>query len=329
MIDRRFCVAPMMEYTDRHERYFLRLISQKAVLYSEMITTGAVIHGDRDRLLGFDHSEHPVVLQLGGSDPRQLAASSKIAEEWGYDEVNLNCGCPSDRVKSGQFGASLMANPELVAECVAAMQAEIKIPVSVKCRIGIDELDKYEDLAKFIEVVANAGCRVFIVHARKAWLQGLSPKQNREIPPLRYQVVYRLKQQFPQLEIIINGGITAMEQVQTHLQHVDGVMVGRAAYHNPFLLTQVDQMIYTQANAPASRKEILEQFYPYLEQQLAAGVHLKSISRHLLGLFQGCAGAKAWRRYISENAYKNGAGIEVLRTASALVDEDIDLSSGV
>lgn len=309
----------MMDYTDRHDRYFLRLISQHAVLYTEMITTGAVIHGDRERLLGFDQSEHPVAVQLGGSNPQDLAASAQICEDYGYDEINLNVGCPSDRVKAGAFGASLMAQPDLVARCIDEMQQRVKIPVTVKCRIGIDDLDSYENMLNFVDIVANVGCSVFIVHARKAWLQGLSPKENRAIPPLRYDDVYRLKRERPGLEIIINGGITEIDEMKVHLEHVDGVMVGRAAYHNPFLLAQVDDLIYQQPTPHKSRRDILQAFLPYVQAQLDRGVPLKAISRHILGLFQGVAGAKAWRRYISENAHKKQSGIEVLEHAAQLI----------
>jgi len=313
----------MMDYTDRHDRYFLRLISQHAVLYTEMITTGAVMHGDRERLLGFDQHEHPVAVQLGGSNPHDLATSAYICEDYGYDEVNLNVGCPSDRVKAGAFGASLMAQPDLVARCIDAMQQRVDIPVTIKCRIGIDDMDSYEDMLNFVDSVANVGCSVFIVHARKAWLQGLSPKENRAIPPLRYDDVYRLKRERPNLEIIINGGITRIDEMQEHLEHVDGVMVGRAAYHNPFLLAQVDELIYQQPNPGKSRRDILQAFLPYVQAQLDQGVPLKAISRHILGLFQGVTGAKAWRRYISENAYKKQSGIEVLEHAAQLIQDGI------
>ena len=311
----------MMDYTDRHDRYFLRLMSKNAVLYTEMITTGAVLHGDRDRLLGFDPSEHPVAIQLGGSDPQDLATSAKICEDYGYDEVNLNVGCPSDRVKAGAFGASLMAKPELVAACIHTMRESVSIPVTVKCRIGIDDMDSYDCMVNFIDHVANMGCSVFIVHARKAWLQGLSPKENREIPPLRYEDVYRLKKERPDLEIIINGGISEISEMTGHLEHVDGVMVGRAAYHNPFLLTHVDEKIYNDPPLIKTRHQILQEFLPYVQAQLDKGVPLKAMSRHILGLFQSVAGAKAWRRYISENAYKKQSGIEVLEHASSLIQE--------
>ncbi|MDH5547746.1 MAG: tRNA dihydrouridine(20/20a) synthase DusA [Gammaproteobacteria bacterium] len=322
MISRRFCVAPMMEYTDRHERYFLRLLSSKALLYTEMLTTRAILNGDRDYLLGYNKEEHPIAIQLGGSDPTELAQCARISEDYGYDEVNLNVGCPSDRVKSGQFGASLMAHPSLVAECVHAMKKAVSVPVTVKCRIGIDDMDSYDDMRHFVDIVAEGGCQVFIVHARKAWLQGLSPKENREIPPLRYEDVYRLKQERKDLEIIINGGITDLTQVKHHLEKTDGVMLGRAAYHNPYLLAEVDQQLYGVNTAVPSRSEILHSFYPYLQRQLDLGIPLNAISRHLLGLFQGVAGARAWRRYISENAYKKQANVSVLETALSFIESD-------
>lgn len=312
----RFCVAPMMDWTDRHCRFFHRLISKQALLYTEMVTTGALIHGDRDRLLQYDASEHPVALQLGGSDPVDLAVCAKMAEDFGYDEVNLNVGCPSDRVQNGRFGACLMAEPELVAECVAAMRKAVSIPVTVKSRIGIDERDSYEELAHFIGAVAAAGCEIFIVHARKAWLKGLSPKQNREVPPLRYDVVCRLKQDFPGLTIVLNGGILTLEQAEDLLrQGVDGVMVGREAYHNPYLLADVDRRLYGATSAAATRAEVVEQLLPYIERQLAEGVRLHSITRHILGLFHGEHGARSWRRHLSEHAVKYGAGLEVVREA--------------
>jgi tRNA-dihydrouridine synthase A len=320
-LDRRFSVAPMLDWTDRHARYFLRLISRHALLYTEMITTGAIIHGDRDRFLRFDPAEHPVALQLGGSVPADLAFCSRLAEQLAYDEVNLNVGCPSDRVQSGMFGACLMANPALVAECISAMIESVSIPVTVKCRIGIDDLDSYEHLSGFVSSVANAGCNTFIVHARKAWLKGLSPKQNREIPPLQYDTVYRLKSDFPDLQIIINGGIESIAQCQQHLQHVDGVMVGRAAYHNPYLLSEINAALYGDRTPVRSRKEIMHAFLPYIDQQVHEGVYLSHISRHILGLFQGLPGARKFRRYISENAHLPGANGDVIRRALDFVDE--------
>jgi tRNA-dihydrouridine synthase A len=315
-LDRRFCVAPMMDWSDRHCRMFWRQLTRSAVLYTEMVTTGAIIHAGPERFLQFNTDEQPLALQLGGSNPADLAQCAKIAEDWGYDEVNLNCGCPSDRVQSGMFGACLMAEPQLVADCIKAMQDACSIPVTVKHRIGIDDMESYEELVAFVAPIAATGCKTFIVHARKAWLQGLSPKQNREIPPLDYAMVHRLKQDFPELEIIVNGGIETLEQCEQQLQSVDGVMLGRAAYHNPYLLADVDSRFYAQRQAAVkSREQVLLDFLPYVEEQLRLGVALNHISRHLLGLFQRVAGAKQFRRHISENAHKKGAGIEVLEQA--------------
>lgn len=302
----------MLDWTDRHERFFLRLITQHSLLYTEMITTGAIIHGDRSRHLDYNQEEHPVAVQLGGSNPEDLALCAKIVEDYGYDEINLNIGCPSDRVQSGMFGACLMAKPELVAECVSAMQNVVDIPVTVKHRIGIDENDSVEELFEFVEVVEKSGCNTFIVHARKAWLKGLSPKQNRDIPPLRYDVVHELKQAKPQLEIVINGGICDLETVDEQIRYVDGVMMGREAYHNPYLLSEVDQRFYQSDRKSLTRFEIVEALYPYIEKELSKGVRLHSVTRHILGLFNGLPGAKKWRRYLSENATKREAEIEVL-----------------
>ena len=316
-MNRTFSVAPMLDWTDRHERFFLRLISKNALLYTEMVTTGAIIYGERARFLDFNVEEHPVALQLGGSSPADLAECAKMAEQQGYDEVNLNVGCPSDRVKSGMFGACLMAKPQLVAECVHAMQSVVDIPITVKHRVGIDENDSIEELFEFVEVVAGSGCKTFIVHARKAWLNGLSPKENRDIPPLRYDVVYQLKQSMPQLEIVINGGINDLTTAQQQLEHVDGVMMGREAYHNPYILADVDQLFYQSAAPVPSREEIFELFLPYVERELAKGTRLHSMSRHILGLFNGLPGARKWRRYISENAPRADtdveAGVEILK----------------
>ncbi len=312
---RRFCVAPMLDWTDRHERYFLRLMSRHAYLYTEMVTTGALIHGNRERYLQFNRQEQPLALQLGGSDPKDLAECAKMAQDYGYNEININVGCPSARVQKGAFGACLMAEPWLIAECVDAMQAVVDIPITVKNRIGIDEQDEEQSLREFIEVVSQAGCKTFIVHARKAWLKGLSPKENRDIPPLNYKLVYQIKRERPQLEIIINGGIKTIATSSEHLQFVDGVMLGREVYHNPYLMTQVDAEIYNDKQPIATRKQILQQYFPYIEQQLGRGVRLKQLTRHLLGLFQGQPGAKAWRRYLSENAHKEGTGIELLEQA--------------
>jgi tRNA-dihydrouridine synthase A len=313
--DNNFSVAPMMDWTDRHDRYFLRLISHRVRLYTEMITTGAILYGDREKLLAYDPAEHPVAIQLGGSDPGELATAAEIAAAWGYDEINLNVGCPSDRVQSGRFGACLMAEPELVADCVAAMKAAVRIPVTVKSRIGIDKRDSYQELAQFIDANAEAGCHTFIIHARKAWLHGLSPKENREVPPLHYDKVYQLKADFPHLTIVINGGITDLQQVDAHLRKVDGVMMGRAAYQNPYLLADVDRRFFGDTRVPLSRHQVIEALLPYVEKQLRQGVYLSAITRHILGLFQGLPGARAWRRYLSENAHRRGAGIEVLEAA--------------
>ncbi len=311
----------MMDWSDHHCRFFWRQLTRQALLYTEMVTTGALIHGDRDRFLHYNEEEHPVALQLGGSDPADLARCAKWAEEWDYDEVNLNCGCPSDRVQSGKFGACLMAEPVLVANCVKAMRDACSIPVTVKHRIGIDHMESYEELVGFVAPVAEAGCEVFIVHARKAWLQGLSPKENREIPPLNYPWVYRLKQDFPDLTIVINGGITSLDDCQHHLQHVDGVMLGREAYQNPWLLAEVDATFFAMDNPTASRDDVIAALLPYVEQQLASGVHLNHITRHILGLYQSVPGARKFRRHLSENAYKPEAGLDVLTSAHQLVQQ--------
>ena len=318
---RRLSIAPMMEYTDRFQRQFIRLITHHSLLYSEMITTHALLYGDIDYLLRYDSHEHPVALQLGGSDPEDLAQCAKWVEEWGYDEVNLNVGCPSDRVSSGRFGACLMNEPQQVAECVAAMKQATSIPVTIKSRIGVDNNDSYEALSYFIKTAAAAGCDSFIVHARKAWLSGLSPKQNREVPPLRYDVVQRLKEDFPSLEISINGGIKTLNQATKLLQHLDGVMIGREAYQNPWMLAKADQLIFADNHAIPTRHEVIEQYLPFVEEELSSGIKLTRISRHLLGLFHGCPGARGWRRHISENAHKKGAGTEVLQQAIKLVPE--------
>lgn len=315
----RFCVAPMIDWTDRHERFFLRRMSRHARLYTEMITTSAIIHGDRERLLGYDPSEHPVALQLGGSHPNELAYCAQVGEALGYDEINLNVGCPSDRVQSGRFGACLMAEPQLVAEGIAAMQAAVNVPVTVKCRIGIDDMEDYTDLQHFVDTVATAGCRVFIVHARKAWLQGLSPKENREIPPLKHELVYRLKADFPSLTVVINGGIENLSQCDTHLQHCDGVMLGRAVYHNPYLLAGVDQHLFGSASDFQRRSQVIAELLPYIDAQLDNGVRLSHMTRHILGLFHGLPGGRLFRRHISENAHKPGADSQVLKDAFALV----------
>jgi tRNA-dihydrouridine synthase A len=317
----------MMDWTDRDFRYLLRLISQHALLYTEMVTTGALIHGNRKRFLAHDAREYPLALQLGGSDPAELAECAKMGEDAGYQEVNINVGCPSDRVQSGRFGACLMAEPELVAEGVAAMQAKVSIPVTVKTRLGIDEFDSYEFLTDFIDKVSAAGCETFILHARNAWLKGLSPKENRDIPPLNYERVYQVKKDYPHLHIDINGGIQDLDQASQHLQHVDGVMMGRAIYHNPYLLVEADQTIFGQDNSVLSRHEVIEAMLPYIERRMQQGRPLKSITRHLLGVFQGEPGARRWRRHLSENAHLPGAGIHVLKDALSLLLEPVSVES--
>lgn len=311
----RFCTAPMLDWTDRHCRFFHRLISQHALLYTEMVTTGALIHGDHHRFLQFNAAEHPLAFQLGGSNPHDLAVCARMVEDYGYTEVNLNVGCPSDRVQNGRFGACLMAEPELVAECYAAMSRAVAIPVTIKSRIGIDERDSYRELAHFIITIANAGCKTFIVHARKAWLSGLSPKQNREIPPLRYDLVFQLKKDFPQLEIIVNGGITSLDQAEAMLKSVDGVMMGREVYHNPYILAGVDRRFFGSDRDPLLRHEIVAKLIPYIQDQVKTEVRLNSVSRHILGLFHGEPGARGWRRYISENVSKSGADEKVILEA--------------
>lgn len=316
----RFSVAPMLDWTTRHCRYFHRQFSQYALLYTEMVTTGAIIHASYDHL-AFSLPEQPIALQLGGSDPQQLAHCSQLAQQRGYNEINLNVGCPSDRVQNGMFGACLMAKADLVAACIQQMQQATSLPVTVKTRIGIDELDSYEFLTDFVAKVHQAGCQEFIIHARKAWLSGLSPKQNREIPPLNYERVYQLKADFPQLRIVINGGIKTLDEIKQHLAYVDGVMVGREAYQNPALLGYIDQALFD-PNAPiVSPRQAVNQMLPYIEQQLSQGGQLNHIVRHMINAFQGCKGAKQWRRYLSENAFKAGAGTEVVYQALSLVEE--------
>ena len=310
----RIAVAPMMDWTDRHCRYFLRLLSPSALLYTEMVTAAAIVHGDADRFLRFNEEEHPVALQLGGSDPDWMAKATSMATSFGYDEININVGCPSDRVQSGQFGACLMAKPELVATCFKAMQAQTDIPVTVKSRIGIDDQDNEEFLRAFVEPLIDAGCRKFIVHARIAILEGLSPKENRTIPPLNYERVFALKRDFPELEIVINGGFTDLTGIDEALRNVDGVMIGRQAYHQPYFLAELEAHLAS-GWAPPPRSVIVEQMLPYIDREVANGVSLNSISRHMLGLFAGQPGARAWRRYISEHAHRPGAGSEVLVNA--------------
>lgn len=316
----RFCVAPMMDWTDRHCRTFHRLLTRNALLYTEMLTAPAIIHGDRERLLACDAREHPVALQLGGSDPMALAEAADIGASFGYDEINLNVGCPSDRVQEGRFGACLMAEPGLVAACVSAMRARVEIPVTVKCRIGIDDQDAEDDLQKFIETVAAAGCITFIVHARKAWLAGLSPKQNREVPPLDYARVYRLKASRPDLTIVLNGGIAGLDDAEQHLAYVDGVMLGRAAYQTPYLLANVDQRLFGSNESVASRAEALELLTTYTSRHLESGGRLNNVVRHVLGLYHGQPRARTFRRHLSENAVKDGAGIEVLIDALRIAE---------
>jgi tRNA-dihydrouridine synthase A len=317
----RFSVAPMMDWTDRHCRVFHRLMTRRARLYTEMLTTGAIIHGDRRRLLGFDASEHPVALQLGGSDPRDLATSAKIGEDFGYDEINLNVGCPSDRVKDGRFGACLMAEPELVADGVAAMRREVKIPVTVKCRIGIDDQDPEAALDTLARSVVAAGADALIVHARKAWLNGLSPRENRDIPPLDYDRVYRLKASMPAVPVIINGGIGSLAEARHHLAHVDGVMLGRAAYQEPWRLIAIDPELFGEAAPFATMKEVFEAMMPYIEKELAQGTRLHSITRHFVGAFHAVPGARAFRRHLAEHGVRAGADVSVLIDAVALVED--------
>jgi len=319
MLIHRFSVAPMMDWTDRHCRVFHRLMTRRARLYTEMLTTGAILHGDRARLLGFDQSEHPVALQLGGSDPRDLAMAAEIGEGFGYDEINLNVGCPSDRVKDGRFGACLMAEPALVAQGVAAMKRAVKIPVTVKCRIGIDDQDPEVALDVLARGVIAAGADALIVHARKAWLNGLSPKENRDIPPLDYDRVYRLKAALPDVPIIINGGIGSLAEAKAHLEHVDGVMLGRAAYQEPWRLLNVDSELFGEHAPHVTMKDVFEAMMPYIEDQLAQGARLHSMTRHFVGAFHGVPGARAFRRHLAENGVRAGAGVSVLRDAIALV----------
>lgn len=318
----RISIAPMLDWTDRHYRYMARLISRHQLLYTEMVTTGAIIHGKGD-YLAYNEQEHPIALQLGGSNPADLATCAKKAQQLGYDEVNINVGCPSDRVQNGRFGACLMAEPQLVAQCVDAMRSVIDIPVTVKHRIGIDEQDSYQFMTDFVGTVSDAGCDTFIVHARKAWLSGLSPKQNREIPPLDYQRVHRLKSDFSELNISINGGITTLEQAQEQLQHLDGVMIGREAYQNPYILAGVDAMFYQDDSEVLSRHGIVAAMMDYIERHLTAGGKLNHITRHMLTLFVKVPGAKMWRRHLSENAHKPGADLRVIEQALSYVSPDI------
>ncbi len=319
MLQRRFNIAPMMEWTDRHCRFFHRLLTRRALIYTEMLTTGAVLRGDRARLLDFDRAEHPVALQLGGSEPAALGTCARIGEEFGYDEINLNVGCPSDRVQEGRFGACLMLEPALVADGVAAMKAAVKIPVTVKCRIGVDEQDPEQGLFAFAAAVRAAGADALIVHARKAWLQGLSPRENRDVPPLDYAVVHQLKRAHPDLAIVLNGGIASLAQAQAQLAHVDGVMMGRAAYQEPWRLLEVDPLFYGERSPFASPKAAALALAPYIERELAKGVRLSAITRHVLGLFRGVPGARAYRRHLATEAVKPGADASVMADALAQV----------
>jgi tRNA-dihydrouridine synthase A len=317
----RLSVAPMMDRTDRHFRYFMRQITRRTLLYTEMVTSAAIMHGDRHRFLGFSPAEKPLALQVGGDESKTLAICAQIAADMGYDEINLNVGCPSDRVQSGNFGACLMAQPERVAECVMAMRQAASIPVTVKHRIGIDACDAYEDMVRFVETVAKAGCDRFSVHARKAWLQGLSPKENRDVPPLRYGDVYRLKQDFPDLAIEINGGIQTLAQAQDHLNHVDAVMIGRAAYDHPFLFATADQMVYEQECEGLTPEAIVDRMLPYIAQRTEQGLKLHKMTRHMLQLFAGQPGSRQWKRYLTERSSKIGSGVEVVQAALAQVLE--------
>lgn len=318
-LDHSICIAPMLDKTDRHYRFFARQITQHAVLYSEMITTGALLKGDAHYHLRHHTEENPLALQLGGSNHKEMALCAQLGEDFGYDEININVGCPSDRVQSGRFGACLMAEPDLVGECVSAMQDKVNIPITVKTRIGIDDKDSYAELCRFVQTVADAGCGCFIIHARKAWLKGLSPRENREIPPLQYPLVYRLKQDFSQLEIIINGGIRSLQAIDEHLKKVDGVMIGREAYSNPYLLRDIDRLFYGDDREAPDRAEIMERLTLYLEDEVASGTQLKHMTRHLLGLYQGMPGAKKWRRTLSTSPQLS---ISELRSLGA------DLASG-
>ena len=323
--DIRFSVAPMMDWTDRHDRFFLRLLSRRARLYTEMVTANAIRFGERAKLLDFNAEEHPLALQLGGSEPDALAEAAKIGEDWGYDEINLNVGCPSDRVQSGSFGACLMQEPDLVADCMAAMRDAVTIPVTVKSRIGVDDQDPEDALFMLVEKCKSAGVTHFIVHARKAWLEGLSPKENRDIPPLDYDLVYRLKAANPELLISINGGIETLEESTAHLERVDGVMLGRAAYKNPYLLAGVDGALFGDTTPPPSREEIVDKLIPYAERLVAQGTPLHALTRHVMGLYQGQAGGRLWRRHLSENAPKRGDDPRVLQEALDVVLEQQNL----
>jgi tRNA-dihydrouridine synthase A len=322
-----FCIAPMMDWTDRHCRFFHRGLTRQALLYTEMVTAEAILHGKRDQLLGFDAAEQPVALQLGGSDPAKLSEAARIGADYGYREINLNVGCPSDRVQEGRFGACLMAEPDLVAQCVTSMARAVSVPVTVKCRIGIDDQDAEADFQHFVDRIADAGCRTVIVHARKAWLKGLSPKENREIPPLDYARVYRLKAARPDLTIILNGGIDSLDACAGHLQHVDAVMLGRAAYHDPYILAEVDRRFFGASEPPVSRRAALERLIPAIERQIASGGRLNNITRHVLGIYHGRPRGRLFRRILSEEGQRPGAGADVLLKAIAAVEGDAALAS--
>ena len=319
-VNRKISLAPMMDYTDRHFRFLMRLISKNMLLYTEMVHCGAILFGERDRFLQFNPLENPIALQLGGNNPEQLARCAKLAQQYGYNEVNLNVGCPSDRVKSGQFGACLMAHPNLVAECVTAMRSATSIPVTVKNRIGIDKNADYAFLHNFIDIVARTGCQTFIIHARKAWLDGLSPKENREIPPLEYEKVYQLKKDFPHLQIIINGGVTEYQQIDEHLLHVDGVMIGRKAYQDPYYFKDIDSRYFAKEKLNISRESFVKQYCDYIQSQVGNDVYLKHMARHLLNFFNGQPGARAWRRFLSENMNKQSVGVEIVEQAIELIN---------
>jgi tRNA-dihydrouridine synthase A len=319
-LSHKLSVAPMMDWTDRHCRAFHRTLSRRARLYTEMVTTGAVLHGDRERLLGFDPCEHPVALQLGGSDPRDLAQAARIGEDMGYDEINLNVGCPSDRVQSGRFGACLMQEPDLVAEAMAAIGAAVRVPATVKCRIGVDDQDPEQSLFDLVDRCAAAGVSTFVVHARRAWLRGLSPKQNREVPPLDYALVHRLKAERPHLCVVINGGVASLDEAEAHLAHVDGVMLGRAAYHEPGLLGEVDRRLFGEAGGDVEATAAVERYRPYVRDQLARGAHLAAMTHPLLGLFHGWPGARSWRRILTTGSVRPGAGMEVIDQALEAIE---------
>jgi tRNA-dihydrouridine synthase A len=327
MSSHTFCIAPMMDWTDRHCRFFHRGLTRHALLYTEMVTAEAILHGKRDQLLGFDAAEQPVALQLGGSDPAKLSEAARIGADYGYREINLNVGCPSDRVQEGRFGACLMAEPDLVAQCVTSMARAVSVPVTVKCRIGIDDQDAEADFQHFVDRIADAGCRTVIVHARKAWLKGLSPKENREIPPLDYARVYRLKAARPDLTVILNGGIDSLDACAGHLQHVDGVMLGRAAYHDPYMLAEVDRRFFGASEPPVSRRAALERLIPAIERQIAGGGRLNNITRHVLGIYHGRPRGRLFRRILSEEGQRPGAGVDVLLKAIAAVEGDGTLAS--